>query len=119
MKPLSTQQRRTQRVRRRVKLSAKGKPRLSVFRSGKHMYAQLIDDAQGVTLAAASTVDKDLRPSFANGGTMEAAKAVGALIAKRAKAKNIEQVVYDRGGFLYHGRVQALADAARDAGLKF
>jgi large subunit ribosomal protein L18 len=119
MARLNAVQRRTQRVRRRVKFSAKGKPRLSVFRSGKHMYAQVIDDINGVTVASASTVDKDLRSGIKNGATMDAAKAVGELIAKRAKAKNIEQVVYDRGGFLYHGRVQALADAAREAGLKF
>jgi large subunit ribosomal protein L18 len=79
----------------------------------------VIDDINGVTVASASTVDKDLRSGIKNGATMDAAKAVGELIAKRAKAKNIEQVVYDRGGFLYHGRVQALADAAREAGLKF
>lgn len=119
MKRLNAQERRTQRVRRRVKFSAKGKPRLSVFRSGKHMYAQIIDDIQGITLACASTVDKELREGIKSGSTVDAAKAVGDMIAKRAKAKNIEQVVYDRGGFLYHGRVQALADAARAAGLKF
>lgn len=119
MKRLNAQDRRTQRIRRRVKLSAKGKPRLSVHRSGKHMYAQIIDDLQGVTLASASTVDKELRTAVKNGGCVDAAKAVGEMIAKRAKAKKIEQVVYDRGGCLYHGRVQALAEAARASGLKF
>ena len=119
MTRLNSQQRRTQRVRRRVKFSAKGKPRLSIFRSGKHMYAQIIDDKQGKTLASASTVDKELREKIKNGATKDAAKAVGELIAKRAKGQKIEEVVYDRGGFLYHGRVQVLADAAREAGLKF
>ncbi len=119
MARLNAQQRRTQRVRRRIRLTAKGKPRLSIFRSGKHMYAQLIDDKVGQTLAAASTLDKDLRDKRKSGSTVDAAKAVGELIAARAKAKNVEQVVYDRGGFLYHGRVRALADAARAAGLKF
>ncbi len=119
MKRLNSLQRRTQRNRRRIKLTANGKPRLSVNRSGKHIYAQLIDDVKGITLAAASTLDKELRESTKNGATIDAAKAVGALIAKRAKAAKVDQVVYDRGGYLYHGRVQALADAAREAGLKF
>lgn len=119
MSRITSEQRRKQRVRNRVRLQAKGKPRLSVHRSGKHIYAQVIDDKLGLTLASASTVDKDLRTSIKNGATMDAAKAVGELIAKRAKEKNVEQVVYDRGAYLYHGRVQALADAAREAGLKF
>jgi large subunit ribosomal protein L18 len=83
------------------------------------MYAQLIDDVKGVTLAAASTQDKELRSEIGNGGNVEAARKVGALIAERAKQKGIVKVVFDRGGYLYHGRVQALADAAREAGLEF
>lgn len=119
MKTVTSAQRRKQRVRNRVRFSAKGRPRLSVHRSGKHIYAQLIDDVQSKTLAFASTLDKELRGSVKNGANTEAAKAVGALIAKRAKEAKVEDVVFDRGGYLYHGRVQALADAAREAGLKF
>jgi large subunit ribosomal protein L18 len=95
------------------------RPRLSVYRSSKHIYAQIIDDANAVTIAAASTADKDLKASVNNGGSIEAAKQVGELVAKRAKAKGIDTVVFDRGGYLYHGRIQALADAAREAGLEF
>lgn len=95
------------------------RPRLNVFRSSKHIYAQVIDDATGTTLASASTVDPELKGNIANGGNVEAAKSVGALVAKRAQEKGIEEVVFDRGGYLYHGRVQALAEAAREAGLKF
>lgn len=94
------------------------RPRLSVFRSSKHMYAQLIDDLNGHTLVSASTVDPDLK-DVANGANVEAAKKVGELIAKRAKEKGYDTVVFDRGGYLYHGRVKALADAAREAGLNF
>ena len=94
-------------------------PRLAVYRSTKHIYAQLIDDENSVTLASASSNDKDLREELKHGGNIEAAKVVGAAIAKKAKAKGIECVVFDRGGFLYHGRVAALADAAREAGLMF
>lgn len=90
-------------------------PRLCVFRSNAHIHAQIIDDVNGKTLVAASSVDMKL----ANGGNIEAAKAVGAEVAKRAQAANITNVVFDRGGYVYHGRVQALADAAREAGLKF
>ena len=95
-------------------------PRLAVYRSGKYIYTQLIDDVSGVTLAAASTVEADVRKAL-NGSTanVEAAKAVGTLIAKRAQEKGIESVVFDRGGNIYHGRVAALADAAREAGLQF
>ncbi|WP_123042116.1 50S ribosomal protein L18 [Cohnella candidum] len=95
------------------------RPRLSVYRSSKHIYVQLIDDETGVTLASASTVDKELAGQVSNGGNVEAARKVGELIAQRAKAKGFENVVFDRGGYLYHGRIQALADAAREAGLQF
>ena len=94
------------------------RPRLSVFRSSKHIYAQVIDDTKGVTIVAASTNEKTIG-EIANGGNVEAAQKVGALIAQKAKEKGIEKVVFDRGGYLYHGRIQALADAAREAGLQF
>ena len=116
---LSAEARRKQRVRTQLRKKGKGRVRLSVFRSGKHIYAQLIDDKQGVTLASASTAEKDLRSKIKNGATIESAKAVGELVAKRAKDKKIDEVVFDRGAYLYHGRVKALADAAREAGLKF
>ena len=109
--------RRQQRVRTKLKKS--GRVRLSVFRSGKHIYAQLIDDANGKTIAAASTVEKDVRSAMKSGATTAGAKAVGELIAKRAKEAKVEQVVFDRGGYLFHGRIKALADAARSAGLAF
>ncbi len=105
----------------RVRKSLHGttaRPRLNVFRSSKHIYAQLIDDTKGATLVAASTLDKEIG-EVGNGGSVEAAGKVGELIAKRAKAAGVDQVVFDRGGYLYHGRIQALADAAREAGLKF
>lgn len=95
------------------------RPRLNVFRSAKHIYAQLIDDVNGHTLVSASTLDKELKETIKNGGTVEAAQKVGELIAKRAKEKGYENVVFDRGGYLYHGRVRALAEAAREAGLQF
>lgn len=118
MKKLKTSfERRRARVRTSLRRNGGGKPRLSIHRSSKHMYAQVIDDIQGVTLAAASTVEKDLRAS--TGATTDAASAVGKLIAERAKKAGVEKVVFDRGGFLYHGRVKALADAARDGGLQF
>jgi len=104
------------RIRKKIKGTSE-RPRLNVYRSSKHMYAQIIDDVKGVTLVAASTKDKEL--DIKNGGNVEAAKLVGALIAKRAKEKGIEQVVFDRGGYIYHGRVKALAEAAREAGLEF
>ncbi|RED54613.1 50S ribosomal protein L18 [Cohnella lupini] len=104
------------RVRKKI-TGTNERPRLSVFRSSKHIYAQLIDDVKGITLASASTVDKDL--ATGNGGNVESARKVGELIAKRAKDKGYEIVVFDRGGYLYHGRIQALADAAREAGLQF
>ena len=94
-------------------------PRLSVFRSNMHIYAQIIDDKTGNTLAAASTVEKEVRAQLEKTNDVEAAKAVGELIAKRAIEKGINEVVFDRGGFLYHGKIQALADSAREAGLQF
>jgi len=110
------------RGRRRVRnqLNRKTKrPRLSVFRSSKHIYAQVIDDIEGKTLAAASTLDKDLKGKTKTGADREAAAEVGKLIAARAKANGVESVVFDRGGYIFHGRVKALADAAREAGLNF
>lgn len=106
------------RVRKKIS-GTPARPRLSVYRSSKHIYAQLIDDISGTTLVSASTVDKELAGQVANGGNVEAARKVGELIARRAKAKGYEAVVFDRGGYLYHGRIQALADAAREAGLQF
>ncbi len=104
----------------RVKLAGTSEfPRLAVYRSTKHIYAQLIDDDNHVTLASASSNDKDLREKVKNGGNIEAAKVVGEAIAQKAKKAGVECVVFDRGGFLYHGRVAALADAAREAGLMF
>jgi large subunit ribosomal protein L18 len=95
------------------------RPRLAVFRSNKHIYAQIIDDSKGTTVTAASTLDVDAKQNVKHGGNIAAAKAVGKLVAERAKAKGIETVLFDRGGYLYHGRVKALAEAAREAGLKF
>ncbi|MBV8121785.1 MAG: 50S ribosomal protein L18 [Alphaproteobacteria bacterium] len=112
-------ERRRQRVRRKLRYAAAGRPRLSVFRSSKHIYAQVIDDAVGRTLAAASSLDADLRVHLKTGADIAAAGAVGKLIAERAKAAGIAQVVFDRGGYLFHGRVKALADAAREGGLDF
>lgn len=106
------------RVRGKISGTAE-RPRLNVFRSSKHIYAQLIDDVAGVTLVSASTVDKELSGEISNGGNVEAARKVGELVAKRAKEKGYTNIVFDRGGYLYHGRVQALADAAREAGLEF
>jgi len=106
--------------KRRIRASLEGsaeRPRLSVFRSNKHIAVQVIDDAKGVTIVAATTQEADLKGKV--GGSVEGAKAIGALIAKRAIAKSISQVVFDRSGYLYHGRIKALADAAREAGLKF
>ncbi len=104
------------RIRKRV-IGSAVRPRLNVFRSSKHIYAQLIDDANGVTLAAASSLDKEL--GLKNGANVEAATAVGSLIAKKAQEKGLTEVVFDRGGYLYHGRIKALAEAAREAGLQF
>jgi large subunit ribosomal protein L18 len=106
-------------VRRKVKAAAAGRPRLSVFRSSKQIYAQLIDDVKGVTLASASSMEKSSRDGAKTGANIDAAKAVGKRIAERAKEKGIKDVVFDRGGYLYHGRIKALADAAREGGLNF
>lgn len=106
------------RVRRKIE-GTTARPRLNVFRSTKHIYAQVIDDTNGVTLASASTVDPELKGAVSHGGNIDAASKVGALVAKRALEKGIKEVVFDRGGYLYHGRIQALADAAREAGLEF
>jgi large subunit ribosomal protein L18 len=110
--------RRKKRIRKKV-FGASERPRLSVFRTAGHMYAQIIDDVSGRTLAAASTLAEEIRGQDGHKGNVEAAKAVGKLIAQRAQAAQITQVVFDRNGFLYHGRVKALADAAREAGLEF
>ena len=114
---ISTDTRRKQRVRRQLRDVASGRPRLSVFRSAKHIYAQIIDDEAGRTLAAASTKDKDF--SGKTGGNIEAASVIGKQIAEKAKKAGVENVIFDRGGYIYHGRVKALADAAREAGLSF
>lgn len=106
------------RVRKRVEGTPE-RPRLCVFRSIRHMHAQVIDDRSGRTLASASSVDKEVRKQLKAGGNIAAAKVIGKLVAERARAAGIEQVVFDRGGYQYHGRVQALAEAAREAGLKF
>ena len=115
-KKLELRKRRHHRVRKKV-FGEPSRPRLSVFRSARHITAQVIDDRSGRTLAAASTVEKDLRS--ATGGNKDAAAKVGRLVAERAKAAGVDKVVFDRGGFGYHGRVAALADAAREAGLEF
>jgi large subunit ribosomal protein L18 len=111
--------RRKGRVRRALKRAAYGRPRLSVFRSSKHIYAQVIDDVKGETVVAASSMEKDVRTGGKTGANIEAAKAVGQRLASRAKEKGVKQVVFDRGGYLFHGRVKALADAAREGGLEF
>jgi len=104
-------------VRRAIKEAATGRARLTVFRSSKHIYAQVIDDQKGATVAAASSIEKDMRSK--TGANVEAAKAVGKLVAQRAIEKGVKSVVFDRGGYLYHGRIKALADAAREGGLQF
>lgn len=104
---------------RRMMSGSEVRPRLNVFRSSKHIYAQLIDDVSGNTLLSASTVDKEIQDTVSCGGNVEAAQKVGQLIAKRAKEKGYESIVFDRGGYLYHGRIKALAEAARAEGLKF
>jgi len=111
-------ERRAARVRRAVKLAG-GRLRLSVHRSSKHIYAQVIDDVKGETLAAASSVEKPVREGGKTGADIDAAKAVGKLVAERALQKGVKQVVFDRGRYLYHGRIKALADAAREGGLSF
>lgn len=110
---------RARRVRYSVKKAASGRLRLSVFRSARHIYAQIIDDSKGVTLVSASTLDEDLREQLKYGGNKEAAGQVGKKIAEKAVEENIKEVVFDRGGYLYHGRVKELAEAARAGGLEF
>ena len=112
-------ERRQQRVRTKLRTVANGKPRLSIFRSSKNIYAQVIDDVAGRTLAAASSLDKGLREAAKTGADCDAAAAVGKLVAERAKAAGVVKVVFDRGGYLFHGRVKALADGAREGGLDF
>ena len=111
--------RRKARVRRAIRARAYGKPRLSVHRSSKQIYAQIIDDEQGVTIVAASSLEKDQRSALKTGADTAAAKAIGKLIAERAKKAGISQVVFDRGAYMYHGRVKALAEGAREGGLEF
>ena|SRR5690606_30392636 len=116
LKPRDTAKRRAERTRIRLRAVANGRPRLSVFRSSKNIYAQIIDDERGVTLAAASTLEGENKQK---GSDKDAAARVGALLAQRAIEKGVKDVVFDRGGYIYHGRVKALADAAREAGLNF
>ncbi len=115
----TVQQRRKQRIRSRLRRLNRGRARLCVFRSSKHIYAQVIDDQRGITVAAASTLDKSLREALKTGANKQAAAAVGKLVAERAAAAGVKEVVFDRGRYLYHGRVKALADAAREGGLAF
>ena len=112
-------QKRAVRVRKHLRSAAGSRKRLSVFRSSKHIYAQVIDDAEGRTLASASSLDKDLREKLKTGADVAAAAEVGKLVAERAKAAGVEAVIFDRGSYLYHGRVKALADGAREGGLSF
>ena len=114
-----TTERRKQRVRNSLKKVANGRPRLSVFRSSKHIYAQIIDDGLGKTVAAASSIEKDVKGALKTGADVAAATAVGKLVAERANTAGVTNVVFDRGSYLYHGRVKAVAEAAREAGLKF
>jgi large subunit ribosomal protein L18 len=110
------------RIHKRIRAKISGnssRPRLCVYRSSKYIYAQIVDDTQGKTLVAASTTEKSVRGDSKQGGNIQASKLVGKAIAERAKAKGIEAVVFDRGGYVYHGRVKAVAEAAREAGLKF
>ncbi|MFZ5792175.1 MAG: 50S ribosomal protein L18 [Pseudomonadota bacterium] len=111
--------RRQRRTRVQIRRKSHGRPRLSVFRSGRHIYAQVIDDTKGVTVAAASSLDEDLRKNLKTGADKAAAQAVGKLVAERALRAGVKEVVFDRGGYLFHGRVKALADAAREGGLSF
>ena len=111
--------RRQRRTRYALRQAANGRPRLSIFRSGKHIYAQVIDDRKGLTLAAASSLDKDVKGKLKTGADKGAATEVGKLIAQRAIAAGVKEVVFDRGGYIYHGRIAALATAAREGGLSF
>ncbi len=119
MARLSQFNRRKQRVRRQLHKVARGRPRLSVYRSSQNIYAQVIDDDAGRTLAAASTLEKDMRANLKTGADRAAAEAVGKAVAERAIAAGVKDVVFDRGGYLFHGRVKALADGAREGGLNF
>jgi large subunit ribosomal protein L18 len=112
-------EKRKARVRTSLRMTSKGKPRLSVFRSNQQIYAQIIDDAKGATLAAASTLEKAARENLKKSSTVDAAAFIGKTIAERAIKAGVSEVVFDRGGYMYHGRVKALADAARSSGLKF
>jgi large subunit ribosomal protein L18 len=112
-------EKRKNRVRRAIKARADGRPRLSVFRSLKNIYAQVIDDARGVTVVAASSLEPDMREKLKSGGDRAAAAEVGKLLAERASKAGVREVVFDRGPYIYHGRVKALADAAREGGLNF
>jgi large subunit ribosomal protein L18 len=118
-KGLTGREKRTMRVRRAIRRSANGRPRLSVHRSSKNIYAQVIDDAAGRTLAAASSLEKDLREKLKTGADTAAAAEVGKMLAERAVKAGVKDVVFDRGAYLYHGRVKALADGAREGGLSF
>jgi large subunit ribosomal protein L18 len=118
-KDVSIEQRRKARVRKAIRERAFGRPRLSVFRSSKQIYAQIIDDEKGETLVAASSIEKSNREALKTGANIEAAKVVGKLIAERAAARGVKEVVFDRGAYMYHGRVKALADGAREGGLQF
>ena len=111
--------RRQRRARYKLRKAGGSRPRLSVFRSGKHIYAQVIDDRKGATLAAASSLDEDVKGKLKTGADKSAAVEVGKLIAQRALAAGVKEVVFDRGGYIYHGRIKALADAAREGGLEF
>lgn len=119
MAHLTTTQARKARVRHAIRVAANGRPRLSVFRSSKQIYAQIIDDAKGVTLVAASSIEKDIKGKLKTGADIEAAKTIGKLVAERALAAGVTKVVFDRGEYIYHGRVKALADGAREGGLDF
>ena len=118
-KPEELFARRQRRNRVSIRRKSHSRPRLSVFRSGQHIYAQIIDDAKGVTVVTASSLDKDLRAGLKSGGNKAAAEAVGKLVSQRALQAGVKEVVFDRGGYLFHGRVKALADAAREGGLSF
>ena len=112
-------ERRERRLRLSLRRKSGGRPRLSIFRSSKHIYVQIIDDAKGTTIAAASTLDGDIKGKIKTGATVAAAKEVGRLVAERAIKAGIKEVAFDRGGFRFHGRIKALADAAREGGLSF
>lgn len=118
-KARALQARRKNRVRAHIRRRKNDRPRLSVFRSGKNIYAQVIDDGAGNTVVAASTLDKEIRSAGKSGSNKDAAAAVGKLVAERAVSKGLSEVVFDRGAYLFHGRIKALAEAAREAGLKF